>query len=76
MIEIQPTIKPIMEWYGDPLPLTWKRGGLHVYVACANGHWAMLDHDIAEDGIITPSVVCPAEGCDSHVMAKLEGWTP
>lgn len=35
-----------------------------------------LDHDIAADGTVTPSIVCPAEGCTFHVMGKLLDWEP
>lgn len=31
-----------------------------------------LDHDIAKDGTVTPSLVCPV--CDHHSIVKLEGW--
>lgn len=31
-------------------------------------------HDIADDGTVTPSVVCP--NCDFHESIKLEGWQP
>lgn len=35
-----------------------------------------LDHFVAEDGTITPSVVCPREpGCGFHDNVKLVGWT-
>lgn len=33
-----------------------------------------LTHDIAEDGTVTPSVVCPFKGCGFHDNVKLEGW--
>jgi predicted RNase H-like nuclease (RuvC/YqgF family) len=33
-----------------------------------------LDHDIASDGTVTPSLVCPTIGCTWHVNARLEGW--
>lgn len=32
-------------------------------------------HDIAKDGVVSPSVVCPHNGCTWHVMAKLDGWS-
>lgn len=33
-----------------------------------------LDHDIASDGTITPSVQCPTQGCNFHHHVRLEGW--
>jgi hypothetical protein len=33
-------------------------------------------HSIASDGTVTPSVVCPHEGCTFHEMVKLEGYQP
>jgi hypothetical protein len=35
---------------------------------------APLDHEIAKDGSVTPSVVCPHEGCSFHDFIKLEDW--
>ncbi len=46
---------------------------------CPNGHIGTLsDHDIAADGIVSPSVVCPGRenGCAFHDWIKLEGWDP
>jgi len=34
----------------------------------------LFDHAIAPDGTVTPSVVCPKEGCTFHEMIRLEGW--
>lgn len=65
------------------LPLTWSAvrigsGERWTAVAvCANGHAALMDdHEIAEDGTITPSVRCPTEGCDWDAMVRLIGWPP
>lgn len=38
------------------------------------GNIARLGHEIASDGIVTPSLVCPFDGCDFHEMVKLENW--
>ena len=43
-------------------------------LVCPNGHRAALDHDIAADGTVSPSVVCPEDGCDWHVHVRLVGW--
>lgn len=45
------------------------------WIKCRNGHLATLtDHQIAHDGTVTPSVVCPADGCDFHEHVQLAGW--
>jgi len=44
-------------------------------MTCPNGHTASLsDHTIAADGKVSPSVVCPYEGCKFHEYVQLEGW--
>lgn len=63
------------------LPNTWKGlqtpDGKSASVTCSNGHTATLtDHEIAADGTVTPSLVCPYDGCDFHEMVVLEGWEP
>ncbi len=63
----------------DPLMYSVARlesGGATAMMACSNGHVASLsDHEIAADGSVTPSVVCPETGCDFHEYVKLNGWT-
>jgi hypothetical protein len=42
---------------------------------CSNGHRALLStHQIAADGTVTPSAVCPYEGCNFHEWIRLAGW--
>lgn len=61
---------------------TWKAVmlddiALTASLACPHGHYGTIhDHSIAADGTVTPSVKCPAEGCDFHAMVKLDGWDP
>ena len=60
-------------------PLTWWKGTSDgvptAIVACGNGHaMSISGHRIIADGTVAPSLVCPIEGCDWHVMAKLGGW--
>ena len=38
------------------------------------GCQALLDHQIDEEGGVTPSVVCPELGCTFHEFVRLEGW--
>lgn len=63
----------------DYKPLTWKGGkawnGKTALVTCSNGHTATLsDHVIADDGTVSPSLVCPYAGCDFHEFVRLDGW--
>ncbi len=61
-------------------PGTWSvtrdtDGNCFVWFACPTcGKKAILDHDIDADGTVTPSVVCPFEGCTFHEFVELEGW--
>ena len=72
----------VLSQNNDYLPNTWKglklsHGGRSASVTCTNGHTATLtDHTIAEDGTVSPSLVCPYEGCEFHEYVKLEGWHP
>lgn len=55
-------------------PLTWRLGQL---VSCSNGHISSLtDHEIATDGAVSPSLVCPDEDCDWHETVRLLDWPP
>ncbi len=46
-------------------------------IMCPNNHYAtLMDHAIADDGTVTPSVVCFVDGCGFHEFIKLEGWPP
>lgn len=37
---------------------------------------ALLDHDIADDGTVSPSMDCPNDRCDFHANVRLELWQP
>jgi uncharacterized Zn finger protein len=56
------------------IPKTHWRKWLHiVYVTCPDcGVEGRLDHDVAEDGTVTPSLDCPS--CAFHEHVKLKGW--
>ena len=44
-----------------------------VYLVCVcHQRGSLEDHDIAEDGTVTPSVVCPI--CGRHVHVWLHDW--
>lgn len=36
----------------------------------------LSDHTIEPDGMVSPSVVCPFQGCSFHEHLKLIGWIP
>jgi hypothetical protein len=67
---------------GDPnaplQPGTWKKWGQQVLFCCPLCKNAgLLDHQIAADGTVTPSVQCATHGCTFHENGvKLRGWTP
>ncbi len=61
-------------------PGTWKGGkteqGRTALFCCPNGHIGSLsDHQILDNGLVMPSVVCPHEGCNFHDFIELEGWS-
>lgn len=58
----------------DKIPKTHWRKWLHiVFVKCPGcGIEAKLDHDVADDGKVSPSLDCPS--CDFHTYVVLEGW--
>ena len=59
-------------------PAWWavrQHGQRSACVRCPNGHESYLNHIVAEDGTVSPSIVCPEKGCDWHVFGVLEGWS-
>jgi len=58
--------------------LVYELGGRrNAKVWCPRGHYGYLDdHEIAADGTVTPSLVCPDDHCDWHVNGRLVGWEP
>jgi hypothetical protein len=51
------------------------RNGTSARLTCPNcGLDAELDHQIAKDGTVTPSVECPSDGCGFHEHVRLLGW--
>lgn len=73
---IESTQRDVLGWYG------WTVGPKahqQVVLQCPKGHRATISrgehgHQIADDGTVTPSVVCPGVGCDFHEHVKLDGW--
>lgn len=61
-------------------PGTWSKakmvdGQPTALACCVNGHIASLSgHDIAADGTVTPSLVCPEDGCIFHEFVQLDNW--
>lgn len=75
MINIK-KLKAGEDWY---TPLTWLpiklvKDELTARVICGNKHPGVLvEHDIANDGTVTPSLQCSE--CDWHETVKLEDWS-
>lgn len=63
-------------WRG--VKLTDQAGRRSATASCPDcGQTASLSgHEIAKDGTVNPSVVCPNANCNFHQFVKLEGWTP
>jgi hypothetical protein len=48
---------------------------LSATLVCPQGHrGSLLEHDISDDGVVTPSCVCPFDGCTWHEIVRLDGW--
>ena len=60
----------------DQSPGTWWGEGSHISIKCpkCGKIGSVGGHDIAEDGKVSPSLVCPREGCDFHEIVMLEDW--
>ena len=62
--------------YWGPLPepfhdIAW------AMCCCPSGHLGTLSrkiHQVSNEGIISPSYVCPNNGCDFHEYVELAGW--
>jgi len=65
-----------------PEPLTWcmerdYTEKLIPVMVCSQGHESTLrTHSVANDGTVSPSSVCPVEGCAFHEYVRLDGWVP
>lgn len=57
-----------------PAPAWWPFGA-GVMLRCPSGHVGRLDHEIATDGTVSPSVMCMNPGCDFHDYVTLDEWT-
>jgi len=66
----------------DAPPLTWwpivvdqLKASVKATMKCSHGHVMTLrGHEIAPDGAVSPSVVCPQAGCDFHEFVTLKEW--
>lgn len=45
------------------------------WLKCPRGHIARFNHEISDDGTVSPSVVCPEQGCRFHEMIRLLDWS-
>jgi hypothetical protein len=63
--------------YGCRQPGCWSVWRGQVWVICPKcGESAALHHDIADDGTVRPSLVCPFDGCGYHEYIRLLDWDP
>lgn len=58
----------------------WLIAKQYVLLRCPSGHTATLHtpnsgHQIDDAGNVTPSVVCPYDGCEFHEIVRLLDWT-
>lgn len=62
--------------FSDMKPGQWfKTSTGNAIIACPKcGKYAELNHTIALDGTVSPSLVCPFSPCDFHDYGNLEGW--
>lgn len=53
----------------------WTTGKRRVLFSCPKcGDTGLLDHAVASDGSVTPSVQCTKPGCGFHENIRLSGW--
>lgn len=54
----------------------WNTTGSSIVVRCPQCSKIAVvgSHEVAIDGTVTPSLVCPTEGCGFHEWVKLEEW--
>lgn len=65
------------KWDGKaiaPRGTWWRDADGRFFASCQNGHInSLADHEVAEGGIVTPSVQCPHVDCGFHDHVVLEG---
>jgi len=67
------TVEPRRQQWSPCHPSTAKL--FKASLTCPNGHTLTLrNHSVADDGYVSPSVVCPERGCDFHEWVRLRGW--
>jgi hypothetical protein len=70
----------------DFAPNTWRRwvdrdfkNKVDISTACVTCPtcgvaMSLREHQIADNGAVSPSLVCPTEGCTFHEFVTLEDW--
>lgn len=57
----------------EPMP-AWGRNEHGVWIRCRCGLPMSIDHEIAADGAVTPSLWHDVPECGWHIHGKLEDW--
>jgi len=60
------------EWRENHHPVSGKRSAVVCCPGCGR-ICSLFDHEIADDGEVSPSLDCPFD-CEFHDHAVLEGW--
>lgn len=62
---------------GSWFPVTKSSGRRSAIIVCPGcGRAQSLDHEIAVDGTVTPSLQCAFDSCAFHEWVRLDGWEP
>jgi hypothetical protein len=59
--------------FQDQVSVPAKRTALFACPVCGNV-FSLSGHNIATDGIVSPSVVCPYPPCTFHEFIQILGW--
>lgn len=62
-------------------PRTWRKLPIFdgprwiLVITCPKGHdGSVMTHTVDASGVISPSVVCPIDGCSFHATVALNAW--
>lgn len=79
-------VQVIGEGFRDMEPQTWAPvirapwlGGVNrvlAVVCCPYGHQGLIQppHQVSDEGVVSPSCICPDDGCPWHDYLTLDDW--